>query len=208
MWQHDEGDVQTSHSTAVSLIFFFGVTHGPPDAFRINAIEAARTHGSPRLLQSVVISRPFGSMVLPRYLEPMVPIGRLSLLGAMMASVYHEAVGIYGPSELTHGPPEAFTTKGPSEAVSIEGISEAYGFLMFRYLFLDPWSSQCLHESMVLPRPLWPMVLPRLFNQCLLETFWNHGPPEAFGTNALSEACWMHALTELFGVISRLEVSL
>lgn len=52
------------------------------------------------------------------------------------------------------------------------------------------------------------MVLPRLFNQCLLETFWNHGPPEAFGTNALSEACWMHALTELFGVISRLEVSL
>ena len=52
------------------------------------------------------------------------------------------------------------------------------------------------------------MVLPRLFNQCLLETFWNHGPPEAFGTNALSEACWMHALTELVGVIGRLEVSL
>ena len=47
----------------------------------------------------------------------MVPIDRLSLLGAMVASVYHEAVGIYGPSELTHGPPEAFTTKGPSEAV-------------------------------------------------------------------------------------------
>ena len=97
-------------------------THGPPDAFRINAIEAARTHGSPRLLQSVVISRPFGSMVLPRYLEPMVPIGRLSLLGAMMASVYHEAVGIYGPSELTHGPPEPFGIKGPSEAFWIDGL--------------------------------------------------------------------------------------
>ena len=133
-------------------------------------------------------------MVLPRYLEPMVPIGRLSLLGAMMASVYHEAVGIYGPSELTHGPPEAFTIKGPSEAVSIEGISEAYGFLMFRYLFwihgprnactnqwffrgrYDPWFSRGfsinvfsrLFGTMVLPRLLEPTLCPRLVGCMLL----------------------------------------